>query len=186
MFKKENRTIPNYLSLSRIVFLPLLFVLVLKDMPLAFTIAYAILASTDWFDGQIARRFNQKSPIGSKMDSIGDLPFYICSLYFIYKLYPEVYAANMPLIIIALVVIGISFIISAILFKKPVMMHTAVMRLPSLLVFFFVILSYFCDTTYFMSIILIIYALGFLEEIVIFFKYGLIDPDTKSVFHAKK
>ena len=76
MFKKENRTIPNYLSLSRIVFLPLLYYLAIAEMLLAFTITYAIVASTDWLDGQIARRFNQKSPLGAKMDSLCDVPFY--------------------------------------------------------------------------------------------------------------
>lgn len=186
MFKKENRTIPNYLSLSRIVFLPLLFVFAVKEMRLAFFISYIVLASTDFFDGQIARRFNQKSPIGSQMDSLADTFFYISTAYFLYKLYPDYLEPNMILLIIGLSVVAISFIISAMLFKKPVMMHTSVMRLPSLLVFFFMVFSYFMDTTYFLSAILVIYIIGFLEEIVIFFKFGLIDPDTKSIFHASK
>lgn len=183
---KENLTIPNFLSLSRILFLPLLYIFAIKEMRLAFFIAYILIASTDWFDGQIARRFNQKSPIGTQMDSLADIPFYISTAFFIYKLYPESLAPNMTLLIIGLSVVAIAFLISIIKFKKPVMMHTTVMRLPSLLVFFFMIFSYFFDATYFLSGILVIYIIGFLEEIIIFFKYGLIDPDTKSLFHAKK
>ncbi len=183
MFKKENLTIPNFLSLSRVIFLPLLFVFAIKDRRLAFLITYIILSLTDYFDGKIARRFkNQKSPIGSQMDSTADAFFYISTAYFIYKLYPNYLAPNMTLLIIGLSTVAISIIISLILFKKPVMMHTTIMRLPSLLVFFFMVLSYFINTTYFLSAILIIYIIGFIEEIVIFFKYGLIDPDTKSVF----
>jgi len=47
------------------------------------------------------------------------------------------------------------------------------------------VFSYFFDTTYFLSAILIIYIIGFLEEIIIFLKYGFVDPDVKSVFHVK-
>jgi cardiolipin synthase (CMP-forming) len=186
MFKKENQTIPNYLSLSRIVFLPLLFVFAIKEMRLAFLIAYILIASTDFFDGLIARRFNQKSPIGSQMDSLADLFFYISTAYFIYKLYPNYLAPNMILLYIGLGVVALSIIISLIMFKKPVMMHTSIMRLPSLLVFFFMVCSYFFNTTYFLSAILINYIVGFTEEIIIFFKYGLVDPDVKSIFHIKK
>ncbi len=182
---KDNLTIPNFLSLSRIVFLPVLYVFAIKGMRLAFLIAYIILALTDWFDGQIARRFNQKSPIGSQMDSLADVPFYISTAYFIYKLYPEYLKPNKVLLIVGLSVVAFSFILSVILFKKPIMMHTTVMRLPSLLVFFYMILSYFFDTTYILSGILVIYIIGFLEEIIIFIKYGLVDPDSKSLFHIK-
>jgi phosphatidylglycerophosphate synthase len=186
MFKKENQTIPNYLSLSRIVLLPILFVFAILEMRLAFFIAYILIASTDFFDGLIARRFNQKSPIGSQMDSIADVPFYISTAYFIYKLYPQYLKPNMTLLFVGLAVVAISFLISVIMFKKPFMMHTSIMRLPSLLVFFFMVFSYFFDTTYFLSAILIIYIIGFLEEILIFFVYGLVDPDSKSIFHIKK
>lgn len=65
------------------------------------------------------------------------------------------------------------------------MMHTTVMRLPTLLLFFFMILSYFFDTTYFLSGILVVYIVGFIEEIVIFIKYGEVDPDSKSIFQIK-
>ena len=182
---KDNLTIPNFLSISRIIFRPLLYYFVFKDMRLAFFIAFIIIASTDWFDGQIARRFNQKSPWGTELDSIADIFFIISTAYFIYRLSPEYLAPNMPLLIIGLSIVALSFIISTILFKKPVMMHTTVMRLPTVLVFIFMILSYFMNTTYFLSAILIVYIIGFLEEILIFFKYGLVDPDSKSIFHIK-
>lgn len=184
MIKKEYLTIPNFLSLSRIVFLPVLYYLANNEYRLAFLIAYIILASTDFFDGLIARKFNQTSSIGTFMDSIADVPFYISTAYFIYKLHPEILESpNGLLLIIGLSVVALSFIVSMILFKKPIMMHTSIMRLPSLLVFFLIVFSYFFDTTYFLSIILIIYSLGFLEEIVIFFVYGEVHPDSKSIYH---
>ena len=57
-------TIPNFLSVSRFLFLPILFIFVAREMNIAFLIGYIILGSTDFFDGKIARRFNQKTDIG--------------------------------------------------------------------------------------------------------------------------
>ncbi len=182
---KENLTVPNFLSLSRIVLLPILYVFALKEMRLAFTIAFVIIASTDWFDGQIARRFNQKSPLGTELDSIADIFFVFSTAFFIYRLYPQYLEPNRVLMIVGISIVAVSFLLSGILFKKPVMMHTTVMRLPTVLLFIFLILSYSFDTTYFLGAILIVYMVGFLEEIVIFLKYGLVDPDSKSIFQIK-
>lgn len=182
--KKENLTIPNLLSLSRLVFLPVLYYLAIKEMRLAFLIAYVILASTDFFDGLIARKFNQTSPIGTMMDSLADVPFYISTAFFIYRLHPRILETpNGLLLIIGLSIVGLSFLVSIIKFRKPIMMHTSIMRLPSLLVFFLIIFSHFFDTTYFLSLILMIYSLGFLEEIIIFLVYGEVHPDSKSIYH---
>ncbi len=184
MIKKENLTIPNLLSLSRLVFLPLLFYYAINEMRLAFLIAYIIIASTDFFDGLIARKFNQTSPIGTTMDTIADVPFYISTSYFIYKLHPEILRSpNMLLLTIGLSIVGLSFILSTIMFKKPIMMHTSIMRLPAVLVFLLMIFSYFFDTANFLSAILIIYSIGFLEEIIIFIIYGEVHPDSKSIYH---
>ena len=198
MFKKENLTIPNLLSLCRLVFLPLLYYYANNNMRNAFLIGYLLLSLTDYLDGIIARRFNQTSPIGSFMDSIADIPFYISTAYFIcfslvsymqfiYKLYPNILRSpNGLLLIIGLSTVALSFIVSLILFKKPVMMHTTIMRFPSFLVFFLIIISHFYDGTYFLSATLIIYIIGFAEEIIIFLKYGLVHPDSKSLYHIAK
>lgn len=65
----------NALTLSRIVATPLLVILMLSDMPMATWAAltlYLIIAATDWFDGWIARNYNQGSDFGRVMDPIAD------------------------------------------------------------------------------------------------------------------
>ena len=186
MFKKENITIPNILSLSRFVFLPILFIFIAHDMRLAFLIGYIILGSTDFFDGLIARKFNQKTEIGKTLDSFADIFFYVSSAYFIAKLYPDYLEPNHMLLIVFFVIFGLSFIVSSIMCKKPIMMHTFLLKFNGVLVFALLIASYFVDTTYFISIILFIYYIGFIEEIAIFAKYGEVDPDTMSIFSLSK
>lgn len=75
-WKKEIFTIPNVLSLFRLVLLPLYAVIYLNARSNEdYYIAAAILAVsclTDLIDGQIARRFNMISTVGKILDPFAD------------------------------------------------------------------------------------------------------------------
>lgn len=184
MRRTSALNLANLLSLSRIVLLPLLYVLVAKGLTAEFTIAYAVLGSTDYFDGLAARRLHQKTKFGKALDSIADLPFYISSAYFLNKIYPAYIAPNSVLLIIFFSLLGLSFIVSAVKCGKPIMMHTFLLKLNGVLVYFCVIGSYFFDTTLFITGILVIYFVGFTEEILIFLKYGEVDSDSPTIFRV--
>lgn len=179
-------TIPNLLSASRIVLLPLLFILLYFGYNQLFLVAYILVGSTDFFDGIVARKLNQVSHFGKELDSLADLFFYISSAYFLNFLYPEVIAANSVYLIVFFSLLGFSFILSAFLFRRPVMMHTFILRWNAVLVCAAVVGSFFFDVTLFVRLIALIYIVGFLEEIAIFLFYGNVDPDTKSILHLMK
>jgi cardiolipin synthase len=67
-------TVPNAISLARlVVFVPLFVVLLLPlHSPGGALIAALGLAATDWVDGYVARRFHQVSELGRKLDAIAD------------------------------------------------------------------------------------------------------------------
>jgi cardiolipin synthase (CMP-forming) len=67
-------TVPNAISLARLViFMPLFVVLLLPlDSPLGALLAAIGLGATDWIDGFVARRFHQVSELGRKLDAIAD------------------------------------------------------------------------------------------------------------------
>ncbi len=78
-WKKEIFTIPNLLSLFRLLLIPVYIVLYLKaietNQPVDFIIAASVLAVsclTDAMDGQIARRFNMITRVGKILDPIAD------------------------------------------------------------------------------------------------------------------
>jgi len=178
--------IPNMLSLSRIIFIPLLFWLLYAGQSYPFLIAYILVGSTDFWDGIIARKLNMVTDLGKTLDSVADLFFYISSAYFLYFLFPDFILPNMSYLIAFFILLGFSFLISAYLFRKPVMMHTSLLRLNGVLVYLVVIASFFFDTTYLVFAVLISYILGFTEEILIFLFFGNVDRDTKSIFHLLK
>ena len=65
----------NFLTMARIAATPLLVMLMLADFPMAdwaALILYIVIAATDWFDGWVARTYNQGSDFGRVMDPIAD------------------------------------------------------------------------------------------------------------------
>ncbi len=66
-------TIPNLITLCRLILTILFLVMfVTTDYKTFAVVVFIIAASTDWFDGQIARRFHQVSVFGKRFDPIMD------------------------------------------------------------------------------------------------------------------
>lgn len=179
---KQLWTIPNLLSISRIVFLPILYVFIALEMPFAFLIAFVVIGSTDFFDGMLARRLNQVTRIGKVLDTIADMLFYISTAWFFYRLYPQYLEPNMGLLIAFFTVYFFSFTVSTVYLGKPIMLHTSLLRFCAVLVYVLVILSYLTNTTFFLSFILILFIIGLFEMIMIFMAFGAVDVDTKTIF----
>lgn len=65
-------TIPNLLSVIRIILVPVFAYLFLNGHQIAAIITLIVSGSTDLFDGKIARRFNQVSELGKILDPVAD------------------------------------------------------------------------------------------------------------------
>lgn len=66
-------TVPNLLTVLRFMGVPLFIWLVLAQREYGIAVlVLAIMGSTDWVDGYIARRFNQASKLGRILDPIAD------------------------------------------------------------------------------------------------------------------
>ena len=64
-------------------------------------------------------------------------------------------------------------------------MHTWLAKVGATLVYFGVVLSSFVDTTVFITVILAVYSLAFIEEILIFLIHGDVDTDSPSIFRVR-
>ena len=75
-WKKDLFTIPNWLSLFRLMLIPVYVVIYLNAAePVDYAVAAAILAIsclTDAIDGKIARKYNMISTIGKFLDPLAD------------------------------------------------------------------------------------------------------------------
>ena len=79
--KEDILTVPNYISIARGVFGPILGVAYVADLVTPETVFAGVVAAgiSDWLDGFIARRLKLKSVAGTYLDPLGD-KFFVTSM----------------------------------------------------------------------------------------------------------
>lgn len=66
-------TVPNLISFVRLAAIPVFWWLLLDaDDVTSATILFALVATTDWIDGYLARRLNQVTKLGQALDPVAD------------------------------------------------------------------------------------------------------------------
>jgi cardiolipin synthase (CMP-forming) len=65
-------TVPNAISVVRLLCAPVFCWLLFDDERVAAFVLLAVLGGTDWVDGWIARRFDQGSEVGKVLDPVAD------------------------------------------------------------------------------------------------------------------
>ena len=76
---KELWTVPNMITISRILASPLLGYTIYNDLQQESLIGCVVFAFSDWLDGYIAKNYNQATVLGSCLDPIAD-KFIIASI----------------------------------------------------------------------------------------------------------
>ncbi|WP_430462528.1 CDP-diacylglycerol--glycerol-3-phosphate 3-phosphatidyltransferase [Thalassolituus sp. LLYu03] len=103
--------LPNILTLSRIVMIPLMLVSFYwfgaQGKQIA-AVLFALAAITDWFDGYLARKWNQTTPLGAFLDPVADKLIVAVALVLLAEYY-----ASMWLTIPAAIIVGREIVISA-------------------------------------------------------------------------
>lgn len=73
-------TVPNLISLLRIISIPFIAVLIARHQMVEALVVLAVSAVSDGIDGIVARMFNQVSKIGQILDPIADRLLIFCSI----------------------------------------------------------------------------------------------------------
>jgi cardiolipin synthase (CMP-forming) len=95
--------LPNLLTLSRIVAIPLVILTFFIDPPYgpwAGCVLFALAGFTDWLDGQLARRWHQQSAWGRVLDPIADKLLVATVLFMLVALNRMSAAAIFPALVI--------------------------------------------------------------------------------------
>lgn len=84
-FTRDLYTIPNILTMSRILSTPVIGWFIVKGYTDYALGVFTVSCLTDWIDGYLARRFNQKSIVGSIIDPLADkLLMTVCTVSLAY------------------------------------------------------------------------------------------------------
>ena len=96
-------TIPTWLTLLRIVLIPVLvlvFYIPGKWASVAAAAIFALASVTDWLDGWIARRYNQYSAFGAFLDPVADKLMVATALFLIVQGHPSAWMALWAAVIV--------------------------------------------------------------------------------------
>ncbi len=84
-------SIPNLLSLFRILLIPFMVALYWKGRTIAALIVFGVSAASDILDGQIARRFNMVTDLGKMLDPLADKLTQGAALVCVAKYHPQMF-----------------------------------------------------------------------------------------------
>jgi CDP-diacylglycerol--glycerol-3-phosphate 3-phosphatidyltransferase len=143
---------------------------------------FVLLGLSDALDGALARRWNQTSDYGSKLDAVADLVFYPCSAVVLAVLFPAYLSPNLTYVYVTLTALAGALLISRIRCGRIIMLHTHVSRYSGVLLFVVMLTSFFVDTTLLIRLVALTYAVGFIEASLIFIIKGPVSSDTRSLF----
>lgn len=104
-------TIPNLMTVMRLILIPVLVVVFYLPVPYARGICaalFALAAVTDWLDGYLARRWEQTSPFGAFLDPVADKLMVAIALILLLQSHPSV-----PMALAVAVIVGREITVSA-------------------------------------------------------------------------
>ncbi|MCD7898717.1 MAG: CDP-alcohol phosphatidyltransferase family protein [Bacteroides sp.] len=153
------KNLPNIISISRIIISCILFFHV--NNPLLFIILYIYCGISDIADGYIARHWKIESVIGAKLDSLGDLIFFLLITFLFFshtELIKEMIVFWSVVSIFSIKLLNV--IITRVKFHQWGMMHTIGNKLSGLFIYFMLPLYIlFPATPFIVGIIIVLIAL---------------------------
>lgn len=116
-------TLADILTLLRLLLIPVLWVLAVRELTVPLGVGLAVAGLTDVLDGPVARTTNRSSRYGAQMDSLADILLMASIFWWFVLLRPEFFVDHaIPLI--AWAVVGIAAVIVTLLkFRRMGNLH---------------------------------------------------------------
>ena len=133
-------TVPNMISIFRIASVPVLLTLAWYQVPVAFLILFAIALATDALDGYFARKLNQITELGTKLDTWGDTAMYFTAPICGYWLWPDLINEDLITILIFWIAFIIPIIFAIFKFGRMPSYHTIMAKVNTILLSFAVLI----------------------------------------------
>jgi cardiolipin synthase len=161
-------TIPNILSLYRLLVFPFVLYLVFAGKQSLFAIFITVSLVSDFLDGFIARTFNMQTEIGAKLDSWADTGTYILALLAVYFFKWEDFSQHLYPLIGFVIVLSASYVVVFVKFKSLIGLHTYLFKITGYLQGgFFVMLFLLGFFAWFYYVAIFVGILACIEEIII-------------------
>lgn len=176
--------IANILSGSRLVIAPLLLFFAWSSRPALFLVFVVVALVTDFLDGYFARKYQQVSELGARLDSLGDLAVYLAAPLAVWWLWPEIIIREAPYVATALTCFIIPLIMGFIKFGRQTSYHTWGAKLSAFLLSSSILLLLLEGPAWPFHVATVIFVIAEVEELCITALLTRWQPDVPTVFHV--
>jgi CDP-diacylglycerol--glycerol-3-phosphate 3-phosphatidyltransferase len=177
MQKKNIYTVPNFLSLYRLLMFPVILYWGISRQERLFSIFIVINLITDVLDGFIARRFNMQTEFGARLDSIADLGTYIAAIAGVFFFKAQDFQPHLGSFCVFMFLLCFAHILSLIKFGRLPSLHLYSWKIGGYIQgIFFAVLFILGFYPVFYYVMIVWGILAFCEHIII----QLITPEMKS------
>ena len=132
---REELNLPNMLSGLRLLAAPVMLVLAWQGLERPFVILLVLAFITDALDGMLARRWNQVTELGARLDSWGDLAIYITLICATYLLWSDLLFEHAWFVFPAIIGVLIVPTVNLIKFRALSAYHTWLTKLAAVCIF---------------------------------------------------
>lgn len=146
LFLANFRLLPNQLSAIRLLAVAVMWVFAMRGQTVWVGIGLIICGLTDFLDGIAARRLNQVTPFGSKLDSIADQFLQLSSVAWVALLMPEIITENLWLALTALGLYFASLAVGLIKFGQVANLHLYLSKIGGLALYIFLLEAFLTGT----------------------------------------
>jgi len=185
---QEMMKLPNLFTLFRLLSVPVLWVLAIKDYPVAFGIWFILALLTDAIDGFLARRLDMVSEFGSKFDSLADFIFSLSIFAWLVILKPEIYQDNSVVFLVAIFIAFVNIMVGLVKFKRLGNLHLYSSKFAGFVAFIFLSYTFLVDgyNQPMFYIVVSVYILSLLEGVVILLTQDYVDEHMGSTVQVYK
>jgi len=176
--------IPNILSLFRIVAAPFLILTGWLGMPEGFFILFGLMLLSDALDGYVARKMNQTSKLGARLDSYGDIVTYLSIPIAAWWLWPDIIRHEFYYIVTVISIYILPAFFAYAKFGKLVSYHTWLTKLSAVLMSIGIVLLFGFENNILFHIAVYVVVLEMIENIAITFILPEPMTNINSVWHA--
>jgi phosphatidylglycerophosphate synthase len=178
--------LPNLISGCRLVTTPILLVLAWYGYGKAFLAGTTACFASDVLDGYLARRFQQMSALGARLDSVSDFVLYITFPLGAWWLWPAIIRRESPFILTVLASCVLPPLVALGKFRALTSYHTWSVKLAALMVGGSAIMLFAGAPAWLFHLAVPVSVLAAVEEIAITLMLPTPQANVRSLWHVMK
>lgn len=184
---KRKLTLPDWLSLYRILSAPVLLTFMLTNERFLFSIFLLTSFLTDVFDGFLARRMNVVSQRGAQLDSIGDAVTFAIGLAGMFVFETVFMKEQAALLLLAFSFYIFQLIIAYLRYGMPSSFHTYLAKTAAVFQGTFMLWLFFVGVEYWLFYTAVFFSIiETIEEVILIIIFPQWRSDVKGLLWVKK